>query len=72
MVCHQCHGQHWVIRAGQMCPCPECGGVGEIHCCEGLVVQQEGGRHAPGVEAVPNGSPPFSRGWDNRGSANGG
>ncbi len=41
MVCHQCHGQHWVIRAGQMCPCPECGGLGEIHCCEGLVAQRE-------------------------------
>ena len=41
MLCHQCHGQHWVIRAGQMCPCPECGGLGEIHCCEGLVAQGE-------------------------------
>ena len=41
MVCHSCHGQHWVLRSGQMMPCPECGGLGEIHCCEGLVAQQE-------------------------------
>ena len=41
MVCHQCHGQHWVIRGGQMCPCPECGGLGEVHCCEGLVAQRD-------------------------------
>jgi hypothetical protein len=41
MLCHRCHGQHWIIRAGQMCPCPECGGLGEIHCCEGLIAQRE-------------------------------
>jgi len=41
MVCHACHGQHWVLRGGQMTPCPECGGLGEIHCCEGLVAQPD-------------------------------
>jgi hypothetical protein len=50
MVCHQCHGQHWVIRGGLMCPCPECGGLGEIHCCEGLVAQQESPRLVACVE----------------------
>ena len=41
MVCHSCHGQHWVLRGGQMMPCPECGGLGEVHCCDGLVAQQD-------------------------------
>src|SRR5262249_9644806 len=27
MVCHHGHGQYWAIRAGQMCPCPEYGGL---------------------------------------------
>ena len=44
MMCYLCHGQHWVIRGNQMSPCPECGGLGEIHCCDGLVAQQEGVR----------------------------
>ena len=41
MVCSHCHGRHWVIRAGQMYPCPECGGLGAVHCCEGLVAEPE-------------------------------
>lgn len=41
MLCSSCHGHHWVIRHGQMMPCPECGGVGEIHCCDGLTEQLE-------------------------------
>ncbi len=24
-----------------MMPCPECGGLGEVHCCDGLVAQQD-------------------------------
>jgi len=39
MLCSTCYGQHWVIRAGQPIPCPECGGLGEIHCCDGLIAQ---------------------------------
>jgi len=54
MVCYSCHGQHWVVRGGQMTPCPECGGLGEIHCCEGLVAQQD-----PANFAYPA-SPPFA------------
>jgi hypothetical protein len=41
MMCHSCHGQHWVIRGGQITPCPECGGLGEVHCCDGLVAQPD-------------------------------
>src|ERR1700686_1106660 len=42
MLCSSCHGQHFIIRAGQMMPCPECGGMGGIHCCDGLTEQPEG------------------------------
>ena len=41
MLCSSCHGQHFVIRGGQMVPCMECGGVGEIHCCDGLTAQPD-------------------------------
>ena len=66
MVCQQCHGQHWVIRSGQMCPCPECGGLGEVHCCEGLVAQPEyTPRSSPALLAVADETvcllPPFVR-----------
>jgi hypothetical protein len=41
MLCPSCHGQHWVIRGDQMVPCPECGGMGEIHCCDGLTAEMD-------------------------------
>ncbi len=41
MLCSNCHGQHFVVRKGQLVPCPECGGMGEIHCCDGLVAQPD-------------------------------
>jgi hypothetical protein len=41
MLCTCCHGQHFVIRSGQLMPCPECGGVGEVHCCDGLTAQPD-------------------------------
>jgi hypothetical protein len=44
MLCPCCHGQHFVIRGGQLAPCPECGGMGEIHCCDGLTSQAESSR----------------------------
>jgi hypothetical protein len=56
MLCHRCHGQHWVVRGGQMAPCPECGGMGEVHCCEGLIAQQEPAAFACPV-VVPSHSP---------------
>jgi len=39
MLCGRCHGQHFIFFAGQTFPCPECGGVGEVNCCDGLMVQ---------------------------------
>jgi len=41
MLCPSCFGQHWVIRNGQMLPCPECAGIGEVHCCDGLTAQPD-------------------------------
>lgn len=42
MLCPVCHGRHMVAIRGVPLPCPECGGAGEIHCCEGLQVQPGG------------------------------
>lgn len=41
MLCPRCHGTHVVLVSGQRVPCPECGGVGEIHCCDGLTEQPD-------------------------------
>lgn len=41
MLCPTCHGHHVVsTRLGDQ-PCPECGGMGEVHCCDGLQEQSE-------------------------------
>ena len=39
MLCPRCHGTHVVLVNGQRLPCPECAGIGEIHCCDGLQEQ---------------------------------
>ncbi len=36
MMCYRCYGKHWVQCEGTMVPCPECSGMGGIHCCDGL------------------------------------
>jgi hypothetical protein len=41
VLCPQCHGKHIIIIDGQAQPCDECGGLGEVHCCEGLQTQPE-------------------------------
>lgn len=41
MLCPRCHGTRFVIENGQRLPCPECGGMGEIHCCDGLMEQPD-------------------------------
>ena len=41
MLCPRCHGTHVVLVNGQQEPCPECQGMGEIHCCDGLTAQME-------------------------------
>ena len=39
MLCPVCHGTHVTVVNGRRVPCPECGGLGEIHCCDGLQEQ---------------------------------
>ncbi len=36
MLCPHCYGKHVVLMNGSRMPCPECAGVGELHCCDGL------------------------------------
>lgn len=42
MLCPRCYGTHVALVNGQRLPCPECGGLGEIHCCDGLTEQPDG------------------------------
>lgn len=39
MLCPSCHGRRLIDLGGVFVPCQDCGGMGEIHCCEGLVAQ---------------------------------
>jgi hypothetical protein len=41
MICPRCFGKHVEMDAGAIAPCPECGGLGEIHCCDGLQEQKD-------------------------------
>jgi hypothetical protein len=41
MLCPRCYGKHVVLVNGSRIPCPECAGVGELHCCDGLREQEE-------------------------------
>jgi len=40
MICETCHGDGYVYERytiwNKFVPCPECGGCGIQHCCEGL------------------------------------
>jgi hypothetical protein len=36
MLCPTCHGRRLFYFQGQLVPCPDCEGHGEIHCCDGL------------------------------------
>jgi hypothetical protein len=53
MLCPRCYGKHVVVMNGSRIPCPECAGVGELHCCDGLreqddcPVAQRSTSHAP-------------------------
>ena len=47
MLCPTCHGHRLFFYMGQLVPCPECEGHGEIHCCDGLQEQSEDGTKAP-------------------------
>ena len=41
MLCPRCYGKHVVVMNGSRIPCPECAGIGELHCCDGLREQEE-------------------------------
>lgn len=41
MLCPRCYGKHVVVVNGSRIPCPECAGVGELHCCDGLREQDD-------------------------------
>ncbi len=40
MLCPRCYGKHVVVMNGSHIPCPECAGIGELHCCDGLREQR--------------------------------
>lgn len=61
MLCPVCHGTHVTVVAGRRVPCPECGGLGEIHCCDGLQEQIDpptatGDRKPEDGESAPPGT----------------
>ena len=41
MLCPECYGKGMVIANDNLEPCSECHGSGLVHCCEGLIEQQE-------------------------------
>jgi hypothetical protein len=51
MLCPLCHGHRLFFYQGQLLPCPECEGQGEIHCCDGL--QEQADDSADGANAPP-------------------
>ena len=36
MLCSRCYGRRMIFLEGVPRPCPECGGFGDVHCCDGL------------------------------------
>lgn len=50
MLCPRCYGKHVIYANGALGPCPECAGVGELHCCDGL---REQGECAPEPAPAP-------------------
>ena len=49
MLCPVCHGRRLLEIAGVSQPC---GGMGEIHCCDGLICQPEPAAGYPGYPAA--------------------
>jgi hypothetical protein len=59
VLCNHCHGKHLTVVDGRVQPCNECGGLGEVHCCEGLQAQPDvepapGSLRQAGGSATPN------------------
>lgn len=62
MICSNCHGRRLVFVNGLLLPCQECGGVGELNCCEGLQAQPEPDgdaldQNAPAAQTPPAAAP---------------
>jgi hypothetical protein len=55
VLCEHCHGKGVVLLGGAPYPCPECGGLGLLHCCEGLQAQPERGKEERGPEQKESG-----------------
>lgn len=53
MLCPRCHGTHVILVNGLRRPCPECQGMGEVHCCDGL--QEQPGQDPGPADAAPTG-----------------
>ena len=58
MLCPRCYGKHVVLLGASWVPCPECAGVGELHCCDGL--REQGECDVP-LAPSPAGPPPPPR-----------
>ena len=56
MICPRCHGTRFLAVGGQRLPCPECGGMGEIHCCDGLTEQPDPAGETVDPPTTANGS----------------
>jgi hypothetical protein len=57
VLCPHCHGKHIIILDGHARPCAECGGLGAVHCCEGLQAQPEPPAQPDQPTATPDGRP---------------
>jgi hypothetical protein len=55
MLCPRCHGTHVILVNGCQRPCPECSGMGEIHCCDGLLEQPDQESGVGGQESDEHG-----------------
>lgn len=58
MLCPTCHGHHWLVTPTGSEPCTECGGMGEIHCCDGLCLQPDDRESVVTLEKVATTIPP--------------
>lgn len=56
MLCPLCHGHRLFSYQGQLLPCPECEGHGEIHCCDGLQEQPDESELRKGEQEGSNGA----------------
>jgi hypothetical protein len=53
MLCPLCCGRRLFYFQGQLLPCPDCDGQGEIYCCDGLQEQPDKKAALTGDENMP-------------------